>query len=223
MRELAPEANGNERSDLLAPTTSGILSSSLADSGTIMELDKIDTRLLDLVQRNNRLTSDELGEKVGLSATGVQRRLKRLRSEGVIEADVSIVSPAAIGRHLTMLILVSFERDRTDIYDRFKRAIRNTAEIMSCFEVTGDADFALLVTAKDMEDYEQFTKRFFYQNTDIKGFKTMVVLNRVKVGFTLPMSGDAFLSKENPLASVTPSKEPPEFTERSHPVTRGNV
>jgi Lrp/AsnC family leucine-responsive transcriptional regulator len=152
-----------------------------------MELDKIDSHLLDLVQRNNRLSSEELGEKVGLSSTGVQRRLKRLRLEGVIEADVSIVSPKAIGRHITMLVLVSLERERADIVDRFKQAIVNTTEVMSGFYVTGDADFVLMVTANDMQDYELFTRRFFYENPDIKWFKTMVVMDRVKAGFTLPM------------------------------------
>ncbi|QOZ38386.1 hypothetical protein XH92_37430 [Bradyrhizobium sp. CCBAU 53421] len=58
-----------------------------------MTLDIFDARLLDLVQHNNRLSSEALGEKIGLSASGVQRRLKRLRSRRVIEADVSIVSP----------------------------------------------------------------------------------------------------------------------------------
>lgn len=154
---------------------------------TNMDLDKIDTRLLDLVQRNNRLTSEELGEKVGLSATGVQRRLRRLRTEGIIESDVSIVSPKAIGRNVTMLVLVSLERERADIIDRFKQAICNTTEVMSGFYVTGDADFVLVITANDMEDYELFTRRFFYENADIKWFKTMVVMDRVKAGFTLPM------------------------------------
>lgn len=154
---------------------------------TKMDLDKIDARLLDLVQRNNRLTSEELGGKVGLSATGVQRRMKRLRSEGVIESDVSIVSPKAIGRNVTMLVLVSLERERADIIDRFKQAICNTTEVMSGFYVTGDADFVLVITANSMEDYELFTRRFFYENVDIKWFKTMVVMDRVKAGFTLPI------------------------------------
>lgn len=152
-------------------------------------LDKIDARLLDFVQRDNRLTSEELGEKVGLSATGVQRRLKRLRAQGVIEADVSIVSPKAIGRNVTILVHVSLERERADIIDRFKQSICQTTEVMSGFYVTGDADFVLLITANDMEDYEQFTRRFFYENPDIKSFKTMVVMDRVKAGFTLPMPG----------------------------------
>lgn len=151
------------------------------------ELDRIDAALLNAVQTNNRLTSDELAELVNLSPTACHRRLKRLRAEGVIEADVAIVSPKAVGRQVTVIVLVSLERERADIIDRFKTAIRNTREVMIGYYVTGDADFILVVTAKDMEGYEQFTRRFFYENHDIKGFKTMVVMDRVKASFALPI------------------------------------
>ncbi|AJC80806.1 AsnC family transcriptional regulator protein [Rhizobium etli bv. phaseoli str. IE4803] len=153
----------------------------------MIELDRADAALLDAVQKNNRLTSEELSELVNLSPTACQRRLKRLRAEGVIEADVSIVSPKAVGRPVTMIVLVSLERERADIVDRFKAAIRNTREVMIGYYVTGDADFLLVVTAKDMEGYEQFTRRFFYENHDIKGFKTLVVMDRVKASFALPI------------------------------------
>jgi DNA-binding Lrp family transcriptional regulator len=153
----------------------------------MIELDRIDMALLEAVQKNNRLSSEELAEAVHLSPTACQRRLKRLRNEGVIEADVSIVSPRAVGRQITMIVLVSLERERADIVDRFKSAIRNTREVMIGYYVTGDADFILVVTAKDMEGYEQFTRRFFYENPDIKGFKTMVVMDRVKATFALPV------------------------------------
>jgi Lrp/AsnC family leucine-responsive transcriptional regulator len=152
-----------------------------------MELDRADIALLNAVQKNNKLTSEELAERAHLSPTACQRRLRRLRAEGVIEADVAIVSPKAVGRHVTVVVLVSLERERADIIDRFKAAIKNTREVMIGYYVTGDADFLLVVTAKDMEDYEQFTRRFFYENNDIKGFKTMVVMDRVKAGFAFPL------------------------------------
>ncbi|QOZ36513.1 Lrp/AsnC family transcriptional regulator [Bradyrhizobium sp. CCBAU 53421] len=155
------------------------------------ELDKIDARILDLMQRNNRLSSEELGAKVGLSASGVQRRLKRLRLEGIIQADVSIISPKAIGRNVTVLVLVYFERARADIVDRFKRAICRMPEVMSGFYVTGRADFALLVTTNDLEEYEAFTRHLVRQNPDIKHLETMVVLDRAKVGFTVPLASIA--------------------------------
>jgi Lrp/AsnC family leucine-responsive transcriptional regulator len=153
-----------------------------------MELDAIDVRILKIVQKNNRLTAEALAEMAGLSASACQRRLKRLRAEDIIEADVSIISPKSVGRNVQMLVLVSLERERTDIIDRFKKAIRATPEVVNGFYVTGESDFALYVTASDMEDYERFTRRFFYENPDIKGFKTLVIMDRVKIGFALPLT-----------------------------------
>ena len=153
-----------------------------------MKLDRVDVALLEAVQRNNRLTSEDLAQIVHMSPTACQRRLKRLREEGVIEADVAIVSPKAAGRPVTMVVLVSLERERADIVDRFKSSIRSSRDVMLGYYVTGDADFILIVTARDMERYEQFTRRFFYENPDIKGFKTMVVMDRVKASFAFPIA-----------------------------------
>ena len=153
-----------------------------------MDLDAIDVGLLNFLQKDNRTSAENLGAAVGLSATAVQRRVKRLRDEGIIEADVSHVSPKHIGRPLLMLVSVTLERERADIIDRFKQAVRKTPEIMSGYYVTGDADFVLLVSAIDMDDYEAFTRKFFYENNDIKGFKTTVVMDRVKSSLALPVS-----------------------------------
>ncbi|WP_342734352.1 Lrp/AsnC family transcriptional regulator [Bradyrhizobium sp. B117] len=152
-----------------------------------MQYDQIDARILEIVQKNNRLTSEVIGELAGLSATACQRRLKRLRSEGIIEADVSILSPKAVGNPIQMLVLVTLERERSDIIDRFKKAIKSSAEVVNGFYVTGDADFVLYITARTMEDYEQFTRRFFYEKRDIKAVKTMVIMDRVKSGFAIPI------------------------------------
>jgi Lrp/AsnC family leucine-responsive transcriptional regulator len=158
----------------------------------MMDLDRIDARLIAEVQRNNRTPSEELGETVGLSPTAVQRRLKRLRAEGIIESDVSIVNPKAIGQNVAMIVLVGLERERSDIIDRFKKAIRETPQVMAGYYVTGDADFVLMITTEDMERYEVFTRTFFYGNADIKWFKTMVVMDRVKASFALPIDAERF-------------------------------
>ena len=147
-------------------------------------IDAIDRKILHHVQRDNLLTSARLSELVGLSQTSVQRRLARLRATKAIEADIAVVSPEAVGRPLTMLIAVELARERSDIIDRFKRAVRERAEVMSAYYVTGETDFMLIVSAKDMQDYEAFTRDFFYNNPDIKGFKTTVVMDRIKASFT---------------------------------------
>ncbi|WP_272951474.1 Lrp/AsnC family transcriptional regulator [Sinorhizobium meliloti] len=159
----------------------------MGNRGRTNDYDQIDARIMELVQENNRLTSDVIGERVGLSATACQRRLKRLRSDGIIEADVSIVSAKAVGRPIQMLVLVTLERERIDIIDKFKKEIKSSAEIATGFYITGDADFLLYITARSMEDYEQYTRRFFYDNPNIKSVKTMVVVDRVKAGFSIPI------------------------------------
>lgn len=151
-----------------------------------MRYDRTDARILEIVQKNNRLTSEITGELAGLSATACQRRLKRLRSESIIEADVAIVSPRAVGRPIQMLVLVTLERERSDIIDKFQKGYQIIRRCYG-FYVTGDADFVLYVTARSMGDYEQFTRRFFYENSDIKVFKTMVIMDRVKAGFAIPI------------------------------------
>ncbi|BCG82834.1 MULTISPECIES: Lrp/AsnC family transcriptional regulator [unclassified Mesorhizobium] len=150
-------------------------------------LDRIDRKILNAVQRNNRLTTKELARIAGQSAHACQRRLKRLRDAGVIEADVAIISPEAVGRPMLMLVYISVQRDRSDIIDRFKRAIRRTPEIMNAYYVTGIADFVLMISVRGMEEYEAFARRFFYENADIKEFSTMVVMDRTKVPFAVPV------------------------------------
>ena len=149
-------------------------------------LDDLDRKILHEIQLNNQLTSAQLSEKIGLSPTSTQRRLNRLRRQKVIEADVSIVSNAALGRSLTMVIAVTLERERPDIIDHFKNSVRREPVVMSAYYVTGDTDFILIVSARDMEEYEAFTRNFLYNNPDIKGFKTTVVMDRIKASFYIP-------------------------------------
>lgn len=160
-----------------------------------MNLDDIDAKLLNAIQTNCRLTSEELSEIAHLSPTACQRRLRRLREAGVIEAEVAILAPRAVGRPISMLVLVSLAREHTDIIDNFKRAIRSCPEIMSGYYVTGDTDFVLTVTAESMEAYEHFSRDFFYRNQYVKSFKTLVVMDRIKASFALPV--EATPTQEN--------------------------
>jgi len=149
----------------------------------MIALDALDRKILHEVQLNNQITSAQLSEKIGLSPTSTQRRLNRLRNEKIIEADVAIVSSAALGRSLTMMIAVTLERERSDIIDHFKKSVRREPVVMSAYYVTGDNDFILIVSARDMAEYEAFTRSFLYDNPDIKGFKTTVVMDRIKASF----------------------------------------
>lgn len=149
-------------------------------------LDAFDRKILHEVQLNNQLTSAQLSERIGLSATSTQRRLNRLRRDKIIQGDISVVSGVDVGRTLTMIVSVQLERERSDIIDRFKASVRNEPVVMSAYYVTGDSDFVLIISARDIKEYEEFTRSFLYDNPDIKGFKTTVVMDHIKASFYVP-------------------------------------
>lgn len=149
-------------------------------------LDKIDLKLLETVQKDARQTADQLGLACGLSPSAAMKRLNKLRSEGVIEREVAIVSPRAVGQTVFVIILVTLERESKTVIDDFKRALKECGEVIQGYSITGDADFVLMVSARSMEEYEVFTRDFFYERQNIKSFKSLVVLDRVKTGQALP-------------------------------------
>lgn len=150
-------------------------------------VDSFDRNILDILQKSNRATSEQIAEKVGLSPAAVQRRIKRMREQKVIQADVSVVDPKAMGRNITFVVEVSLERERADLIDKFKRDMQNNSAVQQCYYVTGSADFILLVTAFDMVSYDDFTRETFFDNSNVRSFQTHVVMDAVKVGLAIPV------------------------------------
>lgn len=148
-------------------------------------IDEIDKELLNLLQKNNRLTSNELGRIVNLSTSAVQRRIKRLRDEKIIEADVSIVSPHLVGIGVSCIVYVSLEFGSSKVINRFKELLISCSEVMQCYYVAGVYDFVLILNTRDMKHYEAFSKEYFMDNSSVKQFCTHVVIDRVKIGFNI--------------------------------------
>ncbi len=117
-------------------------------------MDRFDARILHALQRNARQTADALAPQVGLSADACRKRVARLRAAGVIEAEIAVLDPAAIGRGLTLIVEVTLQNERKADLDRFKAAMSEAPEVMQCYYVTGNADFILILSARDMADYE---------------------------------------------------------------------
>jgi Lrp/AsnC family leucine-responsive transcriptional regulator len=151
------------------------------------DLDAFDKQLLQLLQQNNRMTAAELGDIVGLSSSAVQRRLTRLRDEKVIEADVSIIAPSVAGLGITCVVDVVLEEGHGRALDQFRGAMQQCREVMQCYYVTGTYDFVMIVNARDMQEYEAFTKKWLVGNPHLKHFYTHVVMDRVKVGYSIPI------------------------------------
>lgn len=150
-------------------------------------LDVYDRKLVAEVQRDARLPQSELGARVHLSTAAVNRRLKRLADEGVIEKYTAVVSPEALGYALTIVVQVEVESEQIDRLDEMKRSFQACPLVQQCYYVTGECDFVLIITVRNMEQYTELTRQLFFQNNNVKRFKTLVAMSRVKVGLDVPV------------------------------------
>jgi Lrp/AsnC family leucine-responsive transcriptional regulator len=145
--------------------------------------DEYDKKLLRLLQQDNKLTTEQLSSAVSLSQSAVQRRLTKLRSEKIIEADVSIISPAAAGIGITCVVDVILHEGNSKAIDHFKTCMQGCMDVAQCYYVTGTYDFVLIVNARDMRHFEEFSKQYLMDNPNLKHFYTHVVMDKVKVGY----------------------------------------
>ena len=128
---------------------------------------------------------------VGLSAAAVQRRLKRLREAGVIERECAVLEPATLGVGITCIVAVDLDREGSADLERFRRDMARRKEVQQCYYVTGQADFVLVVLARDMAAYDAFTREALMTDANVRSFTTQVVLERVKVGLDIPLAAPA--------------------------------
>jgi Lrp/AsnC family leucine-responsive transcriptional regulator len=152
-------------------------------------LDELDRKILALVQQDARQPAETIGAGIGLSASAVQRRLARLREQGVITAEVAIVDPRSVGRSLTMIVDIEVERERPELIAALKRWIAGEPAIQEAWYVTGDGDFVLVVTARDVEDYDALMQKLVSENANVRRFRTRVALGTLKRGCEVPVAG----------------------------------
>jgi len=155
-------------------------------------MDSFDVKILNIIQQDNRLSTEKIAGQVGLSSSAVQRRLKRLREDKIIEAEVAIVSPEAVGRSLTAIVGVIIEKDRplSLALSEFKKLMLGTPEVMQCYDVMGEFDFIVLISAKDMPEYEALSRKLFMENPNIRRYKSSLVIRRVKSETMIPLTSE---------------------------------
>lgn len=151
------------------------------------KLDAFDRILLAAVQDDARVAQSELGERANLSTPAVNRRLKLLSSGGVIERYTACINPKAVGYNLTIVVEVKVESERADLLDEMQRNFKACPQVQQCYYVAGDCDFVLIFLVRDMEQYVELSRRLFRDNSNVKAFKTLVAMDRVKTGIAVPI------------------------------------
>jgi Lrp/AsnC family leucine-responsive transcriptional regulator len=154
-------------------------------------LDKLDAEILRRLQQNGRETYDVLGEHVGLSASAVLRRVKRLEDSGVIDRYVALVKPEAVGLGLTAYLNVRLEKltesHKRNPMDVFRASVQAWPEVVECAALTGEMDYLLRVVVRDMAHYSRFIMETLLKHPSVQDCKTSFVLDRVKATTAVPL------------------------------------
>ena len=150
-------------------------------------LDAYDRKISACLQRDNRQSLDQIAEKIGLSPSATHRRAAQLRSKGVLKADVAILDPKAFGLDMTFIVTIALEKVRIPEVAAVKAKLKATPEIQQIYNITGEADLLAIVLARDVEHFEQISRRAFSSDPRVRRYTTSVVMDRVKVGLTIPV------------------------------------
>jgi Lrp/AsnC family leucine-responsive transcriptional regulator len=153
----------------------------------IKSLDQIDRRILRELQANGRLTNTELSERVHLSATATNERVKRLTRDGFIVGYTALLSPEKLGRALLLFVEVKLERTTPDVFDAFAAAIRRTPDVLECHLIAGGFDYLVKARVADMSAYRQFLSDLLTAVPGIRETRTYTVMEEVKDTTNLPI------------------------------------
>lgn len=137
-----------------------------------MALDRLDVRILNVLQQDASMPLRTLAEKVHASAATCQRRIAQLREDGILLKEVAIVNRERVGRPLTVFVCVELAQQNDTLLRSFERRMASEPDVMACYEVSGEFDFLLIVTSASMEAYHVFTRRVFSSNNNVRNFKS---------------------------------------------------
>lgn len=145
-----------------------------------------DCKILDIIQRDASMTTEQIAEKIDISASSVQRRIRKMRDTGVIQRQVALVDAKKLGYPLTFVAALEIERERKELLIQLKRWLDREDTVQQVFYVTGAADIFLIIIASDVEDYDIVTQRLLEENPNVRRLTTSVVLQTYKRDLFVP-------------------------------------
>lgn len=151
-------------------------------------LDRFDRKLLNLVQREAGLTAEVIADRVGLSPSAVLRRLRRLKAEGVIAAQVAVVDHLKVGRPTFFVTALEVERERPEMMARLTGWLAAQDWIEQVYCVTGSVDVILVVVAPDVAEYDALMSMLMVENPNVRRFTTNVALAVSKRSLYVPIA-----------------------------------
>jgi Lrp/AsnC family leucine-responsive transcriptional regulator len=154
-----------------------------------MSLDPLDRQILSLYQHDTRLPAEQIGAQVGLSAAAVQRRLKRLREDGVILAETALLDLRQLGLGLLAIVSVDLVDESALAMRAFRDKVTARGDVQQCYGVTGPVDYVLIVVVADLAAYDAFCEACLLHDPNVRSFSTQIALESPKRAGTVAIPG----------------------------------
>src|SRR6218665_1142257 len=151
------------------------------------DLDRIDRKILSILQEDGRIANLKLAEAVALSPTAVLARVQRLTRDGYILGYEARLNPLKLGRGMLVFVEVLLDRTTANVFDAFKAAVQVRNEIMECHMVAGGFDYLLKTRMADMAAYRDFAGTVLWQLPGVRETRTYAVMEEVKNSSRLPL------------------------------------
>ena len=151
------------------------------------DLDRIDRKILAILQDDGRIANLKLAESVALSPTAVLARVQRLTREGYILGYEARLNPLKLGAGMLVFVEVLLDRTTPNVFDQFKAAVQVRPEIMECHMVAGGFDYLLKTRTADMNAYREFAGAVLWQLPGVRETRTYAVMEEVKHTTRLPL------------------------------------
>ncbi|GAB4286856.1 MAG: Lrp/AsnC family transcriptional regulator [Ignavibacteriaceae bacterium] len=152
-----------------------------------MKLDKLDVKILNLLQDDAHITNVELAKKIGISPPAMLERVKRLESSGVIKKYVALIDPVKVRRETFALVSVSLKAHQQPSINSFVKEVNKLEEVMECYHVTGNSDFLLKISVKNISDYEKFILEKLTRIKEVNRISTTFILSTFKHTTKVPV------------------------------------
>jgi len=151
------------------------------------EFDRIDRRILTLLQADGRISTVDLAERIGLSPTSTSERVKRLQREGFVSGFRAVLDPRRLGLELLVFVEVSLDKTTPDVFEKFAEAVRRAPEVLECHMVAGGFDYLVKTRVADMSAYRRFLGEILLALPGVKETRTYAVMEEVKSDGVLPV------------------------------------
>ena len=149
--------------------------------------DKLDYKILGLLQEDATLTVGQVAERVGLSTTPCWKRIQKLERQGVIRKRVALLSATHLGLGLTAFISIKTNQHKIEWFDSFHRIVSAIPEVVEIYRVTGNTDYLLKVVLSSMDDYDRVYKTLI-KGVDLVDVSSMFAMEQIKYTTALPLN-----------------------------------